>query len=88
MTKDQLLEIMKEADAEFTELCGHRMELGRQKYGEGKFLTVDTLNEALFEIADLANYARFTFIRIRALQVKLEEEDVRATSEDFTKDLD
>ena len=31
-------------------------------------MTVDTIEEALQEIADLANYARYTFIRLRILQ--------------------
>jgi hypothetical protein len=78
---------MQEASEEFDELCAHRMKLGEEKYGPGKWLKVDTLNEALFELADGANYFRMSFMRIRALQRRLEQIDPRATSEDFSKDL-
>lgn len=36
-----------------------------------KFNGVDTLEEALMEIVDLSNYARYTFIKIRLLQIQV-----------------
>jgi len=53
---------------EFDEQCTARHKHGAEKYGAGKFLTVDTLEEAMQEIVDLANYARYTYIRLRLLQ--------------------
>jgi hypothetical protein len=89
MTMDQarLQELAQEASDEFEELCRHRHELGEKKYGAGKFLTVDTLEEALFELSDLSNYAKYTFVRIRLLQAKLSEINDAALSEDFSKDI-
>jgi len=87
ISKERLQTLVDEAGVEFDELCRHRMELGREKYGPGKFLTVDTLEEALFELADLANYAKMTFMRIRLLQAQIEAMDERAT-QDFTKEID
>jgi hypothetical protein len=34
---------------------------------------VDTLEEAMQEIIDLSNYARYTYIKLRALQDRLPE---------------
>jgi len=87
MTPEKLQQLAQEAQEEFTQLCRQRFELGEQKYGAGKWLTVDTLEEALFELSDLANYAMFTFVRIRVLQAKLEEINENVLTEDFSKDL-
>jgi hypothetical protein len=86
MNQEELLSAAEEAAMEFDELCRHRWDRGAEKYGPGKFLTVDTMNEALYEVADLSNYARMTFIRIRLLQRQLEEMNEQVTS-DFTKEL-
>jgi len=53
---------------EFDEMCEQRHKAGADKYGPGKFLTVDTIEEALQELVDLANYTRYTFIKLRMLQ--------------------
>ena len=53
---------------EFDDQCEERHKRGGEKYGPGKFLTVDTLQEAIDEIVDLANYARYTYIKLRLLQ--------------------
>jgi hypothetical protein len=53
---------------EFDEMCEQRHKAGAEKYGPGKFLTVDTIEEALQELVDLANYTRYTFIKLRMLQ--------------------
>jgi hypothetical protein len=81
-------QLAAEAMDEFDELCKNRHELGLQKYGAGKFLTVDTLEEALYELADLSNYSRYTFARIRILQAQLSEMEEDVTAKDFTKDLE
>jgi hypothetical protein len=73
MTKEELVELLDVYSKEFDALCAERHEMGAEKYGPGKFLTVDTLQEALEEIVDLSNYARYTFIKLRALQDRLPE---------------
>jgi hypothetical protein len=87
MTPERMKALAEEAAQEFDELCMHRHEVGEKKYGAGKFLTIDTLEEALYELSDLANYARYTFIRIRLMQAQLEEANPDVLNTDFTKDL-
>ena len=60
--------LIVQVSEEFDDLCADRHKAGSEKYGPGKFLTVDTIQEALDEIADLANYARYTYIKLRLLQ--------------------
>lgn len=79
VTSDQLQQYSDEFDA----MVRERHEMGAEKYGPGKFLTVDTMREALFELADLSNYARYTFIKIRALQDRIAQEE----KPDFTKEI-
>lgn len=62
---EALLEQIQTFNNEFDQLIQDRHEIGMEKYGALKFLEADTMNEALFELADLSNYARYTFIRIR-----------------------
>jgi hypothetical protein len=88
MDAEKIQQLAAEAADEFDELCKHRHSLGEKKYGAGKFLTVDTLEEALYELSDLSNYARYTFIRIRLLQAQLEELNENVLTEDFSKDLE
>lgn len=83
MDSEKLAESIQKYSDEFDELCRQRHEMGAEKYGPGKFLTVDTLEEALFELSDLSNYARYTFVRIRLLQERLAAE----LRPDFTKNL-
>jgi hypothetical protein len=61
-------ELLTQYSREFDEMCEERYKAGAERYGPGKFLMVDTFEEALQEIADLVNYARFTFIKLRLLQ--------------------
>lgn len=50
-----------------------RHTMGEQKYGPGKFLQANTVEEALFEIVDMANYLRYTFIKLMLLNERLDE---------------
>lgn len=61
---------------EFDEVCQARHNMGEEKYGPGKFLNVDTMDEALQEVADLANYARYTYVKVRLLQDRIQAEEV------------
>jgi hypothetical protein len=75
-----LIEVIQEASEAFELMMQERHDAGAEKYGPAKFLTVDTIDEALAELVDLANYARFTFIKLVILKIKLQE--VVATAED------
>jgi hypothetical protein len=59
---------------EFSRLAQQRHDMGAEKYGPVKFMEVDSLNEAAEELVDFANYARYTFIKIRLLQAYLAEQ--------------
>lgn len=48
-----------------------RHELGQQKYGAFSFLEKDMLQEAIYEVLDMANYARYQYIKLRMLQLYL-----------------
>lgn len=55
---------------EFVAMCQQRHEMGAEKYGPVNFLRVDSLQMAIEEVVDLANYAMYTFIKLRILQGK------------------
>lgn len=57
----------------FDQACQERHDMGEQKYGTGTFLKVNTLEEAAFELIDLANYARYSFIKLMLLNELLEQ---------------
>lgn len=86
MDKQQLSENVERFGTEFENGCSDRMAYGKEKYGPGKFLTVDTMQEALYELMDLSNYAKLTFIRVRLLQEQLEEMS-NLSDKDFTQEL-
>lgn len=67
----QLAETLQILSDEFDERCHQRHERGSEKYGPASFLSVDTLEMAIEEVLDLANYARYTFIKMRVLQEEL-----------------
>ena len=81
---EEITKLINTFGSEFWELVQSRHELGEKKYGPGKFLLVDTMEEALFELADLANYACYTFVKIRLLQERIGREAMP----EFTKTLD
>jgi hypothetical protein len=71
---------------QFDVVAAARHAMGATKYGPGKFLSVDTIEEALAEIVDLANYARYTFIKLRLLQDAINEiAPPEGVSTDFIK---
>ncbi|HVI77496.1 MAG TPA: hypothetical protein VM715_04920 [Candidatus Acidoferrum sp.] len=57
---------------------------GGEKYGQLKFLGVDTLQEALEEVLDLINYARYTAVKIKLLQEYLAQQATALESDDTT----
>jgi hypothetical protein len=62
---------MEQASAAFDDLCSERHETGAQEYGPFKFLENDTLEMLEEELADIANYARYTFIKVQMLRESL-----------------
>jgi len=64
---------LAEADLSFVEEASRRLSDGAEKYGPAKFLEVDTLQEAMDEVLDLANYARMTYIKLFLLQESLKK---------------
>jgi hypothetical protein len=47
--------------------------MGNDKYGKLTFLEMPTLAMAMEEVADLANYARYTYIRLHLLQQSIKD---------------
>lgn len=68
-----------EASDLFDEMCHARHEYGQKKYDEFTFIEAPTLQMALEEIADLANYARYTFIKVWLLRSAIQRAQVTAT---------
>lgn len=52
----------------FDAACQEKHELGVKKYSAVRFLEVDSVAMAMEEVVDLANYARFTYIKLAMLQ--------------------
>lgn len=69
-----LADYMVAMSREFDVRTAERHQMGATKYGPAKFLTADTIEMALEEILDLANYARYTFMKLRLLQDSLREQ--------------
>lgn len=65
-------ELLEKYSRMFDQACQERHDMGEEKYGAGKFLTVNTLQEAAYELIDLANYARYGFIKLMLLNDYLE----------------
>jgi hypothetical protein len=51
------------------ERCQERIEKGQEKYGPFKFLGADLIEEAMQEVLDLNNYARFLYIKLFILRM-------------------
>jgi hypothetical protein len=68
-----LVELISEASASFDAQVQARHDLGAEKYGPVAFLGKNTVEEAMHELLDLANYARYTYIKMYLLAFQLEE---------------
>ena len=64
-------QVIAEAEALFDQMCLQRHEMGRSKYGNLTFLHMPTLEMALEELADLANYARYTFVKVALVRQQI-----------------
>lgn len=75
-----LLEFIQQANEEFDRRTQERHDAGAEKYGPLKFLDANVVEEAMQEVLDLANYARYTFIKLwlmnQALDAELSDKEV------------
>ncbi len=60
--------MLEALNLEFFELCEQRHNAGADEYGPLNFLNVNLPEFIYEEMADIANYARFLFIRVRLLE--------------------
>jgi hypothetical protein len=65
--------LIEEASNAFDTLCEERHVMGSAKYGPVKFLTINSIEEAMAEVLDLANYARYTFIKLWLLNRQMQD---------------
>lgn len=66
-------QLTREATELFFTMMQTRHEMGEQKYGAIKFMEVNTLEEAMEEVVDLANYAMYTFMKLYVLNTQLQK---------------
>jgi hypothetical protein len=65
-------DMISQASAAYDEWCQRRHQEGAEKYGPVKFLEANTFEEAMAEVVDLGNYARYTFIRLYLLNQSMD----------------
>ncbi len=68
MNDSEVLKMMEAFNSEFFDLCEVRHNTGADEYGAFNFLNVNLPEFIYEEIADIANYARFLYIRVRLLE--------------------
>lgn len=67
------LRLTHDASELFFKMMQQRHAMGEEKYGPIKFMEVNTLEEAMEEIADLGNYAMYTFMKLYVLNQQLQK---------------
>lgn len=70
-TPEELKMYIQALSDEFDKRCQARHEMGEEKYGAGTWLGIDSVEMAIEELIDLANYTRFAFIKYRLIQAQL-----------------
>lgn len=65
---EKTLKLMETFNKEFFDLCEIRHNTGAEEYGALNFLNVDLPTFIYEEMADIANYARFLYIKMRLLE--------------------
>jgi hypothetical protein len=69
----QVVEIDLQAlSDEFDEACHERHEMGEEKYGPNTWHEANTLAMMQDEIVDIANYARYSWIKLQMLRMTLD----------------
>lgn len=69
-----LAEIVEKLSAEFDQRVIQRHTDGAKKYGPFSFFNKDMFEEACQEVLDLANYARYSYIKLRLTQLQITDE--------------
>lgn len=71
---DWLSKTELDLQAEFSRLCRERWEKGAESYGQFGYLEpgVSLANMMAEELADLANYARALFVKVRLIEMSLQ----------------
>lgn len=86
---EQLTEL-EELSIRFDQDTAARHVFGSQKYGPVKFLEIDSIEMAIEEVLDLANYARYTYIKLRMVQKylvdKIDEVPTKLGTDGFISD--
>lgn len=70
---------IQELSQEFDARTQERHLMGEKKYGAGTWLGIDTIEMAIEEVLDLANYIRFSYIKLRMLQDAVGADHTTAT---------
>lgn len=66
---------------EFDDLCQLRHDIGSKEYGPTKFLSVDLYQYAAEELADLSNYARFLYVKLRTIEELLNASGINLSAQ-------
>jgi hypothetical protein len=65
---DVPVEVMQELSDEFNSLIFSRHVEGAEQYGEFQFLKNDMVRFIAEELADIANYCRYTYMKLRLME--------------------
>lgn len=68
-----LVDLIQQANADFDRRVQERHDAGAEKYGPLAFFDKNTVEEAMQEVLDLANYARYTFIKLWLMNEALDK---------------
>jgi hypothetical protein len=73
-------ELLERLNKEFFDLQEQRQQGGAAQYGELAFLKNPLPQFIIEEVVDLANYARFLYIRLRLLEIAANESGIDLTA--------
>lgn len=78
ITPEQMMQLSQE----FDQMCYDRHMKGKEEYGPYGFLQNDLIRMISEELADLANYARYLYMKVRLLGI--EDTDVEGSTDSST----
>lgn len=91
--RNDLAELLKEAQTELHIKLQQRMDAGEREYGQLAFMERDTMDELMEEVADIINWGTFVYLKMYMVKrayaaLAARKEDESATSGFITmKDL-
>jgi len=74
ISETDLAQLVESLSAEFEQRTIDRHRTGAEKYGPFAFFNKDMFEEAMEEVLDLANYARYAYIKLRLVQLQVAED--------------